>query len=82
MLPRGDDQRDIVLYLPDKLLVVDQDKRDAWTISYDFAYAGKSTAGLPRDGPRDPYVAAEKAPERDTPQGDYAKKVCFLIMTQ
>jgi len=41
-------QRDLLLYLPDEIIVVDQDKKDAWTISYDFCVDGVSTQGLPR----------------------------------
>jgi len=29
-------QRDLVLYLPDEILVVDKQRNDAWTISYEF----------------------------------------------
>jgi anthranilate synthase len=75
VLPRDPGQRDILLYLPDAMLIVDQDKRDAWTIQYDFAYAGRSTAGLPRSGTAVPYVPAAAAPARDTPAGQYARKV-------
>jgi len=45
---RDPEQRDILLYLPDEIVVVDQDKKDAWKISYDFSVSGKSTQGLPR----------------------------------
>jgi anthranilate synthase len=40
----------VVLYLPDRILVVDQDKRAAWRLYYDFTSGGKTTAGLPRTG--------------------------------
>lgn len=52
-----------------------QDKRDAWSIEYDFAYGGASTKGLPREGEVVPYTPSDKEGTRDTPPGDYAKKV-------
>jgi anthranilate synthase len=36
---RQPDQRDLVLYLPDEILVVDKQRNDAWTISYEFETA-------------------------------------------
>ena len=54
-MERPDSQRDVVLYLPDRILVVDQDKRSAWRLEYDFTWKGQSTAGLSRAGPEEPY---------------------------
>ncbi|CAN0299117.1 unnamed protein product, partial [Laminaria digitata] len=84
---RDGSQKDLLLYLPDKILVVDQaspaqrsdwgccDKRDAWSIEYEFSYGGVSTEGLPREGEVVAYAPSEKEGSRDTPAGDYAKKV-------
>ncbi|CBJ32548.1 Anthranilate Synthase [Ectocarpus siliculosus] len=72
---RDGSQKDLLLYLPDKMLVVDQDKRDAWSIEYDFAYGGATTEGLPREGEVVAYKPSDKPGDRDTPPGDYAKKV-------
>ena len=47
---RPESQRDVVLYLPDNILVVDQDKRSAWRLQYDFIWGDKSSTGLPRTG--------------------------------
>src|SRR6516165_10070025 len=47
--PREADQRDIVLYVPDQLLVYDRATAHGAVLSYDFAWKGKSTAGLPRE---------------------------------
>jgi len=47
-LERDPEQRDLLLFLPDKILVVDQDKRDAWTLDYEFGVNGKTTSNLPR----------------------------------
>ena len=46
---READQRDIVLYVPDRLLAYDRATGRGVVLSYDFAWKGKSTAGLPRD---------------------------------
>src|SRR6516225_8083946 len=45
---RDADQRDIVLYIPDQLLVYDRATARGVVLSYEFAWNGKSTAGLPR----------------------------------
>src|ERR1700750_1451599 len=47
--PREKDQRDIVLYVPDRLLAYDRAPSRAAQLSYAFTWKGKSTAGLPRD---------------------------------
>ena len=47
-LPRPDDQRDLVLYLPDEMLIVDHMRQHAALHRYEFEIAGRSTAGLPR----------------------------------
>src|SRR6201997_672697 len=47
--PREKDQRDIVLYVPDRLLAYDRATSRGAQLSYDFPWNGKSTAGLPRD---------------------------------
>src|SRR5438067_9477493 len=60
-LPRPADQRDLVLYLPDELLVVDHMRQQAAIHRYDFEFAGRSTAGLPR--------ATAEAPYRCDPAG-------------
>jgi anthranilate synthase len=81
---RDPTQRDLLLYLPDEIVVVDQDKQDAWTISYDFCVDGKSTQGIPR-GTNLPESfksfedlspeEANKFEERDTPTGEFSKSV-------
>src|ERR1700730_7074278 len=47
--PREADQRDIVLYVPDRLLAYDRATGRGGVLSYDFAWKGKSTEGFPRD---------------------------------
>ena len=43
-------ERDLLLYLPDELLVVDIHTRSAWRLTYDFSHGGRSSAGLERAG--------------------------------
>lgn len=76
-LPRAADQRDLVLYLPDEILVVDHMRGAATLHRYDFAFAGQSTAGLPRETPADPFRAGgDAAPaESDHAPGEYAAMV-------
>ena len=54
-LPRPAEQRDLVLYLPDDLLIVDHEGGIAQRFQYDFAVNGRSTAGLAGGGARVPY---------------------------
>src|SRR5437016_3147091 len=49
-LSRPDDQRDLVLYLPDELVIVDHRRERAERRRYDFEHGGAATAGLPRGG--------------------------------
>ena len=49
-LARPADQRDLVLYLPDEIIVVDHYAGKATRFSYDFELAGRSTFGLGRGG--------------------------------
>jgi anthranilate synthase len=48
-LPRAADQRDLVLYLPDEIVVVDHRKECAERRRYELAIGGAATAGLPRE---------------------------------
>lgn len=43
-------QRDMLLYFPDEIYVVNHRKETAMVRRYDFAYAGASTQGLAREG--------------------------------
>ncbi len=51
---RPEDQRDLVLHLPDELYVLDRKREFAAVYRYDFDVDGASTAGLPRQTPRAP----------------------------
>jgi anthranilate synthase len=48
-IDRSDDQRDLVLHLPDEIRVVDLRRDEAVRYSYEFAVAGQDTTGLPRE---------------------------------
>lgn len=75
---RDPKQRDLLLYLPDNVYVIDADKRDAWHVTYDFCVDQKSTQGMKREGTSDPfqkYQEGQPFVERDTPKGDFALSV-------
>ena len=75
-LARRPDQRDLVLYLPDELIIVDHRRDVAMRRRYDFEAGGGSTAGLPRTGAGEPYVAGARTPRpSDHAPGEYAAMV-------
>jgi anthranilate synthase len=77
-IDRSDDQRDLVLHLPDQIWAVDLRRDEAIRYSYEFEVAGKSTAGLPRDTEPTPVLAPGAAPLPLPPQpaaGRYAAVV-------
>lgn len=75
---RLDEQKDLLLYLPDEIIVVDKYRSDSWKAQFDFSKNGLSTRGIARTPceskyvPADPMVVFEK---RDTAQNQYAKNV-------
>lgn len=75
-LKRADGDRDLVLFLPDEILVVDHHQAIAWHDRYEFVVDGKSTEGLSRDTPDVPFTVSEVTPPRgDHKPGEYAKLV-------
>jgi len=75
-LERKQSQRDLVLYLPDEILVVDHYSAKAWTDRYDYARDGFSTEGLPREQVVEPFHTSDRIPPRgDHEPGEYAKLV-------
>jgi anthranilate synthase len=81
-LPRADDQRDLVLYLPDEILVVDHVRGQAALHRYEFSIAmpaagTESPEGLARATAPSPYAAdaGAKVPESDHAPGEYAAMV-------
>ncbi|TPI66270.1 anthranilate synthase [Mesorhizobium sp. B3-1-3] len=75
-LERKESQRDLVLFLPDEILVVDHYSTKAWTDRYDYSGEGFSTEGLPRDAHAEPFKTADRIPPRgDHEPGEYANLV-------
>jgi len=75
-LERPADQRDLVLYLPDELTIVDHRREQAIRRRYDFEVGGTGTVGMPREGARRRYVGAERLDRtRDLEPGAYARLV-------
>jgi anthranilate synthase len=70
-LPRPDDQRDLVLYLPDEILIVDHMRQFAAHYRYDFSVGGCSTAGMPRATEEARY-RPDLAPATSPPESDHA----------
>jgi anthranilate synthase len=75
--PRPADQRDLVAFLPDALILVDNQRQQAVRLDYEFASDAGSTAGLARDGARVVGRGEARAAERraDYPPGGYADLV-------
>jgi len=75
-LERPDDQRDLVLYLPDELILVDHRREQAVRHRYDFEVGGRSTQNLPRDGVTQLYAGTERVERTcDHEPGEYAAGV-------
>ncbi len=79
-LTREADERDLVLYLPDEILIVDHRREQATTHRYEFEFDGASTEGLARDGADEPYSPASTVErECDHAAGEYAATVRTAI---
>ncbi|MEB3282433.1 MAG: anthranilate synthase [Lyngbya sp.] len=76
-IKRPHDQRDLVLYLPDELIVVDYYLQQAFQLQYDFKTANSSTNGLPRTGEVMNYQGKRKPVTKvaDHGPGEYAELV-------
>jgi len=75
-LKRPDDQRDMVLYLPDEILVVDNYSAKAWIDRYDFAKGGISTEGKSGEIAAEPFRNTDAIPPKsDHRPGEYAELV-------
>ena len=75
-LTRPSDQRDLVLYIPDEIIVVDHQGGVAERRRYEFAYGDLSTTDISRGGARDLYQPdLELEPGRDHEKGEYAQIV-------
>jgi anthranilate synthase len=75
-LTRPADQRDMVLFLPDEILVVDNYSAKAWIDRYEFAKDGRTTLGRAGDIPAEPFKPTDTIPPRgDHRPGEYAELV-------
>ncbi|WP_025660415.1 anthranilate synthase [Rhizobium sp. IBUN] len=75
-LTRPAGQRDMVLYLPDEILVVDNYSAKAWIDRYDFEKGGLSTEGKAGDIPAEPFQRTDAIPPKsDHRPGEYADLV-------
>jgi len=76
-LPRSSEQRDLVLYLPDEIIVADHRLQQAFRHSYDFAHRAGSTQGRSGGGDRIAMAASPASVVRgsDHQPGEYAKHV-------
>lgn len=75
-LERKQSQRDLVLFLPDEILVVDHYSAKAWHDRYDYSGKGFSTEGIARDSAAEPFKASDRIPPRgDHEPGEYAQLV-------
>ena len=80
---RAPDDRDLVLYLPDRILVADHRLEHAQAYSYDFIcrapgreHYGETTGGLKRSGPAAPFLPAIRVSGQcDHEPGEYAAGV-------
>lgn len=76
VLERPEEQRDLVLYIPDRLIVVDHQRDRAEVRSYEFEVDGRSTEGKPRVTPDARYQGAgTPSRECDHEPGAYARLV-------
>jgi anthranilate synthase len=75
------DQRDLVLYLPDELIVVDYYLQSASRYQYEFETQHGSTSGLPRTGEFIEYQGKRCTPTQnsDHAPGEYAQGVCEAL---
>ncbi|PDT21945.1 anthranilate synthase [Rhizobium hidalgonense] len=75
-LTRPSDQRDMVLYLPDEILVVDNYAAKAWIDRYDFEKGGVTTEGKAQDIAPEPFKHTDAIPPKsDHRPGEYADLV-------
>ncbi|MEZ5780537.1 MAG: anthranilate synthase [Rhizobiaceae bacterium] len=75
-LERKESQRDLVLFLPDEILMVDHYSAKAWIDRYDYSGDGFSTEGKVREQVVDPFRPADRIPPRgDHEPGEYARLV-------
>ena len=73
---RPEEQRDMVLFLPDEVGVVDHYSVEAWYDSYSFTIDGRSTADLEGGGAEEDFrFSTETPPAGDHKPSEYADLV-------
>ena len=74
---RHEEQRDLVLYLPDELVIVDYYQQTAFRYQYEFETEDSSTKNLPRTGEFIEYKGKHLTPAQscDRERGEYADLV-------
>ncbi|MBU6464201.1 MAG: anthranilate synthase component I, partial [Proteobacteria bacterium] len=72
---RERDQRDIVLYVPDRLLAYDRATGRGVVLSYEFGWNGKSTEGMPRETSESLYARSGRQGFADHGPGEYQATV-------
>ncbi|BCL36473.1 anthranilate synthase [Nostoc sp. MS1] len=80
-LERPHDQRDLVLYLPDQLIVIDYYQQQAFRIEYDFITEYGTTDEIPRTGESVDYRGQRLIPSQngDHKIGEYSKLVEYAL---
>ncbi|HWV96814.1 MAG TPA: anthranilate synthase component I, partial [Xanthobacteraceae bacterium] len=72
---READQRDIVLFIPDRLLAYDRATGRGVTLNFEFAYDGRSTDGLPTNTGESVYTRTGRQGFTDHAPGEYQATV-------
>ncbi|GCC48340.1 hypothetical protein chiPu_0032373, partial [Chiloscyllium punctatum] len=72
---READQRDIVLYVPDRLLAYDRATGRGVALNYEFAWKGKSTAGQSHETAPSLYAKTDRQGFADHAAGEYQATV-------
>ncbi|MEU3168077.1 anthranilate synthase component I [Streptosporangium sp. NPDC006930] len=75
VLTRAADQRDLVLHLPDRVMVIDRKRETSKEFRYEFTVDGVSTHGLEREGEVVPLPPLPSELPADPEKGSYAKVV-------
>lgn len=75
-LSRAQGQRDLVLFVPDEILIVDHRREQATRYRYEFSKGGRSTDGMPRSGEAQTFSpGGVPEAECDHAPGEYADTV-------
>jgi len=69
-VPRPAEARDLVLYLPDDLVLVDHRREVAQRVRYELTHAGRSTMALPSPAPLPP---APRSPSSPSPRREASR---------